>query len=71
MARPSRQGTRSAAPVSCVPEQAGLELHHRYRPDPIPGAVPAGITIDAYLMEPLRKALLLPRVGTETQGVVL
>ncbi len=29
----------------------------------IPGAFPAGIRIDAYQLEPLRKALLLPRVN--------
>ena len=40
-----------------------LELRHGHRPEPLPGPVPRRHQIDAYQLEPLRKALRLPRVN--------
>ena len=42
---------------------APLEHRHLHRSRAVPGAVSRGIRIDAYQLEPLRKALLLPRVN--------
>ena len=44
-------------------QHAPLELRHRHRPAAVPVALPRRHRLDAYQLEPLRKALLLPRVN--------
>ena len=44
-----------------LPAHPPMELRHRHRPSPFQSPFRAGIRLDAYQLEPLRKALLLPR----------
>jgi hypothetical protein len=64
LAGSSRQGLRRAPPVRGIPPHA-LRWNCVTATDPNLFQAPfrAGIKIDAYQMEPLRKALRLPRVN--------
>jgi SNF2 family DNA or RNA helicase len=63
LARPGRARLRPSPAVLRLSAHAPLELCHGDQPPLFQSPYRAGILIHAYQLEPLRKALLLPRVN--------
>lgn len=63
MARCRQEGIRRAGAVRSLPAYAVVELRYGNGSEPFQAPFRAGVRIDAYQLDPLWKALRLPRVN--------